>query len=126
MGCAYTSRLLAAALAAILASACVGNPDRQTLAMLHDVEPDMTEVRVADGLDRAMLAYRSFLKEAPESALTPEAMRRLADLKLEKEYGIGAGRPAETPAQTETQPVPDRNLHARKRNYRKHFPANGR
>ena len=35
-----------------------------------------------------MDGYRKFLEEAPESALTPEAMRRLADLKLEKEYGI--------------------------------------
>jgi TolA-binding protein len=94
MCCARTSLLLAA----ILASACAGSPDRQTLATLHDVEPDMTEVRVDDGLDRAMIAYRNFLQEAPESALTPEAMRRLADLKLEKEYGIIGGAPTPLPA----------------------------
>ena len=77
-----TALLLAATLVA-----CAGN-DRHTLAELHEVEPDMTEVQVQDGLDQAMVGYRKFLEEAPESALTPEAMRRLADLKLEKEYGI--------------------------------------
>ena len=70
-----------------LALACA-NPDGRTLADLHRVEPDVTEVQVQDGFDRAMLGYEKFLEAAPESALTPEAMRRLADLKLEKEYGI--------------------------------------
>ena len=74
-----------------LAAACAGNPDRRTLAELRDVEPDMTEVQVENSLDQAMVGYRKFLEEAPESALTPEAMRRLADLKLEKEYGILGG-----------------------------------
>ena len=65
-----------------LVLACAGNPDKRTLADLHRVEPDVTEVRVEDGLDQAILGYKKFLEEAPESALTPEAMRRLADLKL--------------------------------------------
>jgi TolA-binding protein len=82
-----------------LVLACAGNPDKRTLADLHRVEPDVTEMRVEDGLDQAMLGYKKFLEEAPESALTPEAMRRLADLKLEKEYGIlGQGGEAEQPA----------------------------
>ncbi len=74
-----------------VAIACVGNPDRQTLAGLHRVEPDMNEVLVEDGLDQAMKGYREFLSEAPTSSLTPEAMRRLADLQLEKEFGIHGG-----------------------------------
>ncbi len=73
---------------AVLAAACAGNPDRHTLAELQEKAPDMTEVQVEHGLDQAMLGYRKYLEEAPESSLTPEAMRRLADLKLEKEYGI--------------------------------------
>jgi tetratricopeptide (TPR) repeat protein len=81
-------------LATILVVACAGNPDRHTLAELHRVEPDMTEVQVDDSLDRAMIGYRQFLEEAPASALTPEAMRRLADLELEKEYGILGGNGA--------------------------------
>ncbi len=89
----------ASLLAATLAVACAGNPDGQTLAALRNVEPDVTEVQVENSLDQAMQGYRKFLEEAPESALTPEAMRRLADLKLEKEYGIlGDGELVELPA----------------------------
>jgi len=85
--------------AAALAVACASRPDRHTLSGLRDVEPDMTEVRVENSLDQAMLGYGKFLEEAPESALTPEAMRRLADLKLEKEYGLlGDGQLTELPA----------------------------
>ena len=88
MRCTRTALFLGSTLVA----ACAGNTDRHTLAELRDVEPDMMEVRVESSLEQAMLGYRKFLEEAPESALTPEAMRRLADLKLEKEYGIlGAG-----------------------------------
>ena len=84
-------------LAATLLSGCLGNPDRQTLASLHDAQPDLTEVQIADGLDSAMSAYQRFLEDAPKSALTPEAMRRLADLKLEKEYGFLGGEAATAP-----------------------------
>ncbi|MGH0035499.1 MAG: tetratricopeptide repeat protein [Myxococcota bacterium] len=84
--------LLGLAIAAT-ATACAFDPDRQTLAHLRDVEPDTAEVVVDDGLDRAMSAYRSFLAEAPESSLTPEAMRRLADLEIEKKYGTLGGHP---------------------------------
>jgi hypothetical protein len=71
-----------------LAAACAGDPDRQTLAKLHAVEPDLREVKVENSLDQAIVGYRKYLDEAPESELKPEAMRRLADLKLEKEFGI--------------------------------------
>jgi tetratricopeptide (TPR) repeat protein len=95
MPCPRTSLFVTACLAA----ACASNPDRHTLAELHDVEPDLSEVRVEDGLAQAMLAYRDFLAEAPESSLTPEAMRRLADLKLEREFGIlGDGELVALPA----------------------------
>ena len=79
---------------ALVALSCSGNPNRQTLAGLRIVEPDLAEVNVADGVDQAMEGYRKFLEEAPTSTLTPEAMRRLADLKLEKEYGLlGQAKP---------------------------------
>ena len=95
MRCARTALILVPALVV----ACMGNPDRHTLAKLRDVEPDVREVRVENGLEQAMLGYRKFLEEAPESALTPEAMRRLADLKVEKEYGLlGDGELRELPA----------------------------
>ncbi|MBK7950042.1 MAG: tetratricopeptide repeat protein [Deltaproteobacteria bacterium] len=115
---AYTPRVdfRALWLAPLIALACSGNPDRQTLAGLRAVEPDLAEVTVSDGIDQAMAGYRQFLAEAPTSALTPEAMRRLADLELEKEYGtlgderprtIATGRlpiPAEAPPTTILQP----------------------
>src|SRR5215475_5646259 len=59
-----------------------------TLAELRTVRPDVQEVRVEQGLDQAMQQYRRFLEEAPETAMTPEAMRRLADLQIEKQFGI--------------------------------------
>ena len=91
-------------LAPLLAAACAWSPDGPTLAELHDVEPDTAEVRVENSLDQAMHAYREFLEETPESTLTPEAMRRLADLKLEKEYGIlGDGELVELPAPEATR-----------------------
>jgi tetratricopeptide (TPR) repeat protein len=100
---------LSAVLAAGLALACVGNPDKRTLADLHGVEPDLTEVTVEDGLAQAMEGYESFLEEAPESALTPEAMRRLADLKLEQQYGYlgGAGGGGGPTSQVRELPAPD-------------------
>ncbi|HEX5042873.1 MAG TPA: tetratricopeptide repeat protein [Candidatus Polarisedimenticolaceae bacterium] len=62
-----------------------------TLATLHDVRPDLEEAQVEGGLDQAMEGYRRFLADTPETAMTPEAMRRLADLQLEKRFGIHTG-----------------------------------
>jgi tetratricopeptide (TPR) repeat protein len=84
-------------LAPALAAGCAGRPDglqRATLAELHDVRPDLQEARVEQGLDQAMEGYRRFLEETPETAMTPEAMRRLADLEIEKRFGIRAGNGA--------------------------------
>jgi tetratricopeptide (TPR) repeat protein len=71
-----------------------------TLADLHKVAPDVQEVKVDQGLDQAMEGYRRFLAQTPETAMTPEAMRRLADLQIEKQYGIHAsdGKPKEMAA----------------------------
>ncbi len=82
---------LAAALAASFVAGCASAPDTGTLAELRSVEPDVAEVEVADSLNLAMQSYRRYLDETPTSAMTPEAMRRLADLQLEKEFGITGG-----------------------------------
>src|SRR5215470_198936 len=84
----------------LLIAACAHQVDRSgTLATLHDVRPDTKEVPVDQGLNRAVQSYRDFLKQAPDSKLAPEAMRRLADLSIEKEYGIqGDGKLVELPA----------------------------
>jgi tetratricopeptide (TPR) repeat protein len=81
-------------LAAVLAVGCEKRPATTTsgtLAELRAVEPDVEEATVDRGLDQAMEGYRRFLEEAPETRLTPEAIRRLADLQLEKEFGIHGG-----------------------------------
>ena len=62
MGRARTAWLLAP----WLVGACAGNPARYTLAHLHDVEPDVTEVQIEKGLDQAMLAYRKYLDHYTE------------------------------------------------------------
>src|ERR1700757_2953355 len=75
---------------------CAARPNKPlgtagTLAALRNVRPDVQEAKVEQGLDQAMQQYRRFLEEAPETAMTPEAMRRLADLQLEKQFGIRTG-----------------------------------
>src|SRR5216117_1510080 len=70
---------------------CAAHRDKApagTLADLRNVRPDVQEAKVEQGLDQAMQRYRRFLEETPETAMTPEAMRRLADLRLEKQFGI--------------------------------------
>ena len=80
-------------------AACSANPDKRTLAELDGMSVEVEEIRVEDGLDEAMDAYRDFLEQTPESSLTPEAMRRLADLKVEKEFGLlGDGGVIDLPA----------------------------
>jgi len=71
-----------------LLAACAHTERAHTLASLRKVQPDTTDVRVDSGLEKAVNGYRQFLAETPASELTPEAMRRLADLQLEKEYGV--------------------------------------
>jgi outer membrane protein assembly factor BamD (BamD/ComL family) len=81
-------------LAPVLAAGCAAHRDSSTsgtLAELRSVRPDVQEAKVDGGLDQAMQGYRRFLAETPETSMTPEAMRRLADLKLEKQFGIRTG-----------------------------------
>ncbi len=89
-------------LAPSLVVGCAAHHQRTpgTLAELRDVRPDLQEATVEQGLDQAMEAYRRFLEETPQTAMTPEAMRRLADLQLEKQFGIraGDGRPKQMAA----------------------------
>jgi tetratricopeptide (TPR) repeat protein len=74
----------------LLMFACAVSDNRGRISTLDDVKIDIKDVSVEGGLDKAMAGYQKFLTETPESALTPEAIRRLADLKIEKEYGVVA------------------------------------
>ena len=79
-----TIGVLSAALAA-----CTTNVTQEgTLAELERVPADLNEVHLEDSLERAAQSYRRYLQETPESARTPEAMRRLADLQIEQAYGV--------------------------------------
>jgi TolA-binding protein len=78
------------ALPAWLAS-CAGTDDRATLAQLRNIKIEIREEKIEGGLDKAIQSYQRFIQETPESSMTPEAIRRLADLKIEKEYGYFPG-----------------------------------
>jgi len=69
-------------------SACSTIDQQGTIAELRNKQIEITDQRLEGGLEKAMMSYHNFLVEAPDSALAPEAIRRLADLKVEKEYGL--------------------------------------
>ena len=80
-------------------TACATSSDPGTLAELQSVQADVDEVYLDDSLDRAAESYRRYLEETSESARTPEAMRRLADLQIEQAYGVlGSGELVEMAA----------------------------
>lgn len=72
-------------------AACSSVDTGGTIAQLRERRVEITEEEIADGLEKAMASYQRFLAETPDSALVPEAIRRLADLKVEKEYGLTTG-----------------------------------
>lgn len=84
-------RLPACLPACALLAGCAVHTENGTLAELRDVEPVLEEVRLDDSLDRAAQSYRQYLEETPAGARTAEAMRRLADLQIEQEFGIIGG-----------------------------------
>jgi len=69
----------------LVACSSTNHPD--TIAKLRYMDVGIEEEQIDDGLEKAMSSYERFVEEHPDSGLTPEAIRRLADLKLEKEYG---------------------------------------
>jgi len=68
-------------------SACAVD-EHGTIADLRDVDIEIVDTRIDDGLEKAMKSYQKFLEQTPESAMTPAAIRRLADLNIEREYGV--------------------------------------
>ncbi len=96
----------------LLLSACQsvgGNKD--TIAELRHMHIEIKEEKIEGGLEKAMQGYQHFLEEAPDSALTPEAIRRLADLKIEREYGILSGNTVTEPRSATALPLPERAAH---------------
>ena len=98
--------------APLMLAACASvsdrNGNRNTIATLRHVQIEIKEEKIEGGLEKAMLGYQRFLEGTPDSALTPEAIRRLADLKIQKEYGTlatGAGTAGRAPALPAPEPV---------------------
>ncbi len=93
------ARLGALLVACLWLVSCATGGDRETLADLRSVKADTKEIKVEGGIEKAIQGYRRFLEETPESGLTPEAIRRLADLKVQKEYGTTeTATPSDRPA----------------------------
>ncbi len=73
---------------------CRSAPEQDTIADLDRIRPDTADVAVDDGLRKAVAGYERFLEATPEHTMAPEAMRRVADLKLEREVGyVGVETP---------------------------------
>jgi len=81
------NRLFVFLLPLILVGCQSGIDNRGTIAQLRNMKIEIQEEQLEGGLEKEIESYQRFLEETPESALTPEAIRRLADLKLEREYG---------------------------------------
>jgi len=82
-------KILLTAFIATVVTACGSSAVKTgTLAELGEVKADLNDVYLDDSLERAAQSYRRYLEETSESARTPEAMRRLADLQLEQAYGV--------------------------------------
>jgi len=114
-------------------AACATDNDSGRISQLDNVHIAIKDVNVKGGLDKAMQSYQKFLKDTPTSQLTPEAMRRVADLKIEKEYGIdtdantaagdtqaAAGRPASGTADKPVTEHVDANVAATGKNKGRH------
>jgi TolA-binding protein len=82
-----------------------GIDHRGTIAQLRNVKIEIQEEQLEGGLEKAIESYQRFLAETPDSALTPEAIRRLADLKVEREYGHLTGGNATTKQITAHSPA---------------------
>ena len=64
----------------LVLAACSTVERQGTIAELRNKHIDIKDEHLDDGLEKAMMSYHSFLVEAPDSALVPEAIRRLAEL----------------------------------------------
>lgn len=58
---------------------------------------DVKEERIEGGLEKAIAGYKQFLEQTPEEEMTPEALRRLADLKIQSVEGV-YDEPSQLPA----------------------------
>ncbi|MDH5738365.1 MAG: hypothetical protein OEZ23_08635, partial [Gammaproteobacteria bacterium] len=82
---------------AVLALSGCASSDSNTIASLRNQFVEIKDVQIDGGVKKAMESYEQFLKNTPETAMTPEAIRRLADLKIQQEYdGMESGQASVT------------------------------
>ena len=84
------SRFLIFLLLTLLVS-CGTSSNKGSIGQLKNTKVDLSDTKIEGGFEKAMQSYQKFLEQTPESAMTPEALRRLADLKIQKEYGTLEG-----------------------------------
>lgn len=83
----------------LLISGCAAVKDDNTLSSLEQTSLPIKDEQVTGSLEKAMENYREYLQQAPASKKTPEAMRRLANLEVDKNYHIsGLEAPPESGA----------------------------
>jgi len=85
----------------LLLCACQSVGGKDTIAKLRNMQIEIKEEKIEDARETAIESYRRFLEQTPDSALKPEALRRLADLKAEKEYAaLSDNAPEKKPGQS--------------------------
>ncbi len=92
----------------LLLAACSAD-NRGTIGQLRNQQIEISEPEITGGLEQAMLGYQRFLEQTQDSAMAPEAIRRLADLKVEQEYGYltdGKAQTTDPPKLTPPDPAP--------------------
>ncbi|MDT8420786.1 MAG: tetratricopeptide repeat protein [Desulfuromonadales bacterium] len=72
----------------LIMGGCSGVDTKGTIAELRGRKVTVAEEEIDNGIDKAIASYQKFLEDSKDVALIPEAIRRLADLKVEKEYGL--------------------------------------
>jgi len=100
------TRLFMLALPLVLV-ACSTLDERGTIAQLRNQQIEIEEEKIVGGLEKAMEGYQQFLRETPDTPLAPEAIRRLADLKVENEYGLITDRSAPADGVQALLPAPE-------------------
>lgn len=70
---------------ALLLNACASNSGK-TIASLQKVDIEIREQHIDGSLEKALASYQQYLQETPETNLTPEAIRRIADLKIKQAH----------------------------------------
>ncbi len=87
--------------AALLTGCATGNwQGSDRIGSLKGKTMPVTEQKINGSLEQAMKEYKKFLAQTPESEMTPEALRRLADLKVESVEGLYGDEAGERPGQT--------------------------